>query len=61
MPYKFEDPIIDWDAYEADREKEDENFPCCDQCGDVIYEMKFEINDETLCEECVREVYGKWV
>lgn len=33
----------------------------CDVCGHEIYDIYYNMNDEVLCEECMKELYMKWI
>ncbi len=57
-----DDPIADFMAYDAERESELERLPVCSCCDEPIQEDFFyEINDEVLCEVCMKSYFMKRV
>lgn len=46
-----------WDMEQARREA---RLPVCECCGEVIHDDDYyEIDNETLCEECMKDKYMK--
>ncbi len=56
--YRTDDPVADYERYDADREAELAKLPKCDCCGEPIVEEHFYNIDGTfICEECMRNQY----
>lgn len=55
MIYAYEDPYQDWEAYEADRAKADEGDLHCDECGERIWDVWYDIEGVIYCPECIRD------
>ena len=55
------DPLADWNAYSDKQERLLAQLPKCDSCGDAMDEYAYVINDEVLCESCMKEFYRKEV
>lgn len=54
------DPIADFEAYDAMQEKKLAELPECCECGEKIQdEYYFEINGEYICEECLNDNHRK--
>lgn len=52
--YWTDDPIRDFDRWEAERERRLESRPVCDCCGERIQTEKiFSYGNIILCEDCV--------
>ena len=48
--------------YEEEQAKELEKYPKCSVCGEYITdEYYFDINDEFMCEECLKDNFRKSV
>ena len=48
--------------YEEEQEKELEKYPVCSVCGEYITdEHYYDINDEFMCEECLKDNFRKSV
>lgn len=61
MPYT-DDPIKDFECFDAKREEELEKLPCCYECDKPIQtETCYEINGELICPECLENNHKKWV
>jgi formylmethanofuran dehydrogenase subunit E len=58
--YYTDDPIADAERYTAEQEARVERLPICTECGHHIQdEHLYEINDEFICEECMRDNHRK--
>lgn len=58
--YYTGDPIADAARYDADRERELLKYPVCCDCGEHIQdEYCYLINDEFLCEECLKNDFRR--
>ena len=55
-----DDPIADYDAYEAECAERLEKRPLCYICGERIQdEYLFEIDGDLICEECLKDNYRR--
>ena len=49
-----------WEAHDAEQERQLDNLPKCECCGEPIQDEYFyEINDEVLCVHCLNEYFRK--
>lgn len=49
-----DNPLADFDAWDAEQNKRLEQFPECAECGEPIQdEFAYYINDEWICEQCM--------
>lgn len=56
------DPERDFDRHEAEQERELKKLPKCCECDNPIQsEECYEINDELICPECLKDNHRKWV
>ena len=61
---RFGDPIDDFNAHDAEQEALLEKLPVCDnrRCRKKITDdMYFEVEGDILCEQCMRDRYGRSV
>lgn len=57
-----DDPVRDFDRYDAEQARLEARLPVCDKCGERIHDdYYFEIDGEILCEACMIERYRKSV
>ena len=55
-----DNPVCDAERYYAKREEEAEKLPECSECGEKITdEYCYEINDEYICEKCMKDNHRK--
>lgn len=55
-----DNPIADYNRYDADQQMELERLPVCAECGHPITdEQCFEFNGELICEECLENNHQK--
>lgn len=60
--YYTDDPIADFDRYEAEREAQLDRLPKCDICGEPIQDdYLYDINGDIFCEECLKGKFRKSV
>lgn len=53
-----DNPINDFLAHDLEQEEQLEKLPKCGQCGKPIQdEFLYEIDGETLCEDCMKDIY----
>lgn len=59
---RTDDPIADFNNYDAQQSKQEENLPECSECGTKVQDEYFyEINDEVICSGCLDNNHRKWV
>lgn len=59
--YRTNDPVADWDRYCSEEERELKRRPKCSICGEHIEDdVCYEINDEIICPECLKDHFQKW-
>lgn len=52
--YRCEDPAMDWELYEADREAALADCPKCAECGNPITDdHMYDIDGVFYCEDCI--------
>jgi len=55
-----DDPLLDFDRYDAEQAAELDCLPKCDECGEAIQDdFLYEINDMLICESCLNRSYRK--
>ena len=55
-----DDPVKDYDRYDAEQTTKFKQYPLCSYCCDPIFDdYLYEINDEVICEECLNENFRK--
>ena len=59
--YITDDPIHDFEVWDAEQSEYERNLPHCDYCGEPIHEKYYEIDGDTVCEECLEAHFAKWV
>ena len=51
-----DDPLMDFEKWDAEQYKQTSERPRCSQCDEPIQEdSAFRINDELICEECMEQ------
>lgn len=56
------DPVADFERYDAQQEAKLVRLPRCSECGEPIQSDEcYEINDELICPECLKNNHRKWV
>ena len=58
--YRSDDPLKDFDMYEAEQSKAEDEFekrlPICSECGERIHDdYLFDINGELYCQDCMEK------
>ena len=57
--YYSDNPAVDFIRYDAEMARREAMLPHCEKCGEPINEDEyFYINDEILCEKCMRNEYA---
>ena len=60
MYIRTDDPVKDYDRYAEEQDKQLQKMPVCTYCGHHIQdEYLYEINDELICEECIKDNFRK--
>ena len=59
--YRTDNPDKDFLDYDAEQSEYERKLPHCDYCGEAIHEKYYEIDGETICEECLEANFAKWV
>jgi formylmethanofuran dehydrogenase subunit E len=55
-----DDPIADFERYDAEQQKKLSRLPRCCCCGEPIQDdFYFDLGDEIYCEECLKEQFRK--
>lgn len=58
MWFRTDDPVSDFDNYDAECEEELERLPMCEACGERIQDdYLYDIDGYILCEECMNDIY----
>lgn len=58
--YYSDDPIADFERYDADREEELTKYPVCCMCGERIQDdYLYDIDGDLVCESCLVHEYRK--
>ena len=49
-----------WEAYDTEQERQAEQIPECDYCGEKVSgDHYYFINDDVICPECLESYYRK--
>ena len=59
MTFLSEDPGRDFDRYDMALAQKEARLPQCERCGCHIHDTYYEINNEILCECCMRDEYSR--
>lgn len=57
--YRSDDPIRDFDRWQAEQQAWEDSLPHCDRCGEPIDDYVYEIDGEILCHDCVVDKYRR--
>ena len=58
MFFKTDDPLADFDRWDAEQAREFERLPICENCGERVTDDHFYmINDEVICPGCLESDY----
>lgn len=58
--FRHGDPLDDFDRLDKEQARAEARLPVCEKCGNRIHDdYYFEIDNEILCEECMRDRYQK--
>lgn len=59
--YRTDDPVADFERYDAEMAREEARLPRCEYCGEAIYEKYYEINGKIVCEDCLNDLFAHYV
>lgn len=60
MFIRTDDPLRDFDRYDAMMADREAKLPQCDRCGEPIDDdVYYEIDNEILCEKCMHDMYAR--
>lgn len=60
MSYYSDDPVRDYDRYDAEQEKKLEDLPQCSECDKYICDdYCYEFDGEIICEDCLHDNHRK--
>lgn len=51
-----DNPVADAERWIEEQDKELENAPRCDYCGEVLYDYYFDIMGDYVCESCINDM-----
>lgn len=58
--FRTDDPLADFDRYDAEQQRELDKLPVCADCGEPVTDDYFYlINDEVICPDCLAAGYRK--
>lgn len=58
--YLSDNPIADFDRYDAACQREEERLPVCEICGEPIQDdYLYDLEGTIICEECLKSEYRK--
>lgn len=59
--FRSGDPLDDFDRLDRAQAEWEARLPQCEKCGKPIQDdIYFEIDNDILCEDCVRALYAKF-
>lgn len=62
MMYFTDEPLRDFERYDAEQQDMLFKLPKCSECGEHIQSDElYEFNDEFICPECLEHNHRKWV
>lgn len=62
MFYQTNDPLADFDRWDAEQTAKLEKLPECTECDEPIQDdCYYEINGECVCPECLENNHKHWV
>jgi hypothetical protein len=60
MYFRNGDPDRDFDRYDRQMSQLEAKLPQCEKCGRPIHDdIYFEIDNEILCEECMKDLFRR--
>lgn len=62
MMYFTDDPLRDFERYDAEQQDMLDKLPKCSECDESIQDTQcYEINGEYICDDCMCRNHRKWV
>ncbi len=62
MVLRTDDPIHDFEVWDAEQNRQLEKLPVCEYCRNEIQDdYYFEINETAVCENCLNQYFRKEV
>ena len=59
--FRHGDPLEDFDRLDREQASYEERLPVCEDCGEAINDdFYYEIDNEIICEECMKHRYRKY-
>jgi formylmethanofuran dehydrogenase subunit E len=60
MYIRTDDPLRDFDRYDAAQAMREAMLPKCESCGEPIHDdIYYEVDGEILCGECMHDRYAR--
>lgn len=60
MYFRSDDPLKDFQRYDALMAAREAQLPVCEKCGEPVDDdIYFEIDNEILCEKCMHDLYAR--
>ena len=58
--FRTDDPLVDFESWDAEQQKTSEQLPTCCECGEKIRDdFCYEIEGEPICDDCLYEHHRK--
>lgn len=57
--FRTDDPLADFERWDAEQARRQERLPKCDLCGRPIEEHYYLIGTEKICPDCLENEYGR--
>lgn len=57
--WRTDDPLADFDRWDAAQARAEARLPRCDDCGKRITDRFYLINGDYICADCMEANYGK--
>ena len=62
MMFYTDDPVADFERYDAEQERKLAQLPVCIECDEHIQDTQcYEVNGEYICYDCMNRNHRKWV
>lgn len=53
MPWYTDDPLLDYERYEAEQYRKLKHHPRCSHCDEYIQSHYYHVNDGIICPDCL--------
>lgn len=61
MFYRTDDPLADFDRWDAEQQAALDKLPKCAECGEPIQSEKcFDLGNGVICEDCLENNHTHW-